>query len=47
MKVDITARSDTAEWFEEQRQQYGEEHRDGNIPNRTEFLRILLTEFDG
>ena len=46
MRIDITARSQTAKWFEESREAFGEEHRDGNPPSRTEFLRILLTDFD-
>lgn len=46
MRVDTTLTGETAEWFEETREEYAEEHRDGRVPSRPEFVRLLLEDFD-
>lgn len=45
MRIDITLRGDDAEWFEDRRETAGE-RRNGNEPNRAEYLRLLLEDSD-
>jgi hypothetical protein len=45
-RVDITLSGDDAEWFEAKRERYAEELRDGELPSRSEFTRLLLEDFD-
>lgn len=46
MRADITLRGETAERFEQLREEYGDRIRDGDVPTRPEFARLLMDEFD-
>ncbi|WP_153952313.1 hypothetical protein [Halosegnis longus] len=45
-RTDITLSGTTSAWFERKREKYAEEHRNGQMPTRAEFVRLLLEDFD-